>query len=186
MTGDEDTIRAVEVTGPNFVAARAGDMVSHPAAIRTEAETIGKPFADAREFPGVATVEVHAENLAALIAHHLNQDPIVAHQQRRRIKDRQAIAPGDFGQSVTVEIVDPKMRRCLVVILGKWAARSIAPGFHAKKDHAPSVREKWSGLPGNLIRHFEVEVMEPRAVGIDQRGSALRREKETGLALRSS
>jgi len=121
-----------------------------------------------------------------LIAYYLNQDPIVAHQQCRRIKDRQTIAFGDFGQSVTFQIVDPKMCRCLVVILGKRPTRSIAPRFHAEKNHAPSVREKWSRLPGNLVRHFEVEVMKAGAVGIDQRGSALRGEKETGLALRSS
>src|SRR5438445_13677562 len=102
MTGDEDTFAAIDVTSPNLVAARAGNMVSDPVAILTETQTIGKAFACACEFPGVAAVAVHAENLAALIAHHLDQYPIVGHQQRRRIKDRQAIALGDFGQSVTL------------------------------------------------------------------------------------
>src|SRR6266853_2324203 len=186
MTGDEDTFAPIDVTGPNLIAARAGNMVRHTAAIRTEAKTIRKTFAYPREFAGVAAVQVHAEDLAALIAYHLNQYPIVGHQQSRRIKDRQAIALGDFSQSVALEIVDPKMRRCLVIILGERPARSIAPRFHAEKNHASSVREKWSGLPGNLIRHFEVEVMQAGAVGIDQGGFALRGEKERGLAIRNS
>src|SRR5882724_10355731 len=104
MTGDENTIAAMDVTSPNLVAARAGNMVSDTLTIRTEAKAVRKTFACACEFPGVAAVEVHAKNLAALIAHHLDQYPIVGHQQRRRIKDRQAIALGDFGQSVTLEI----------------------------------------------------------------------------------
>src|SRR5260221_431688 len=70
VTGHEDAVTAVDVASPNLIAARTGDMVGHPSAIRAEAHAVRKPLGQAREFPCIAAIQVHAENLAALVAHH--------------------------------------------------------------------------------------------------------------------
>jgi len=139
IRGDTDTVRAFDVAGPDLVTLWAGQMIRDAPAVGTQTEPVGEALAQARELARVAAVEVHAENLPALIAHDLHEQPFVGHEQRRCVEWSQAIARGHFGQCAVVEIVEPEVRRRLVIILVERPARTIAPRLHAEEDHTATV-----------------------------------------------
>src|SRR5690348_12445193 len=116
MSRYQSALRAVDVTGPNLVALWAGQVIGDLVSIRTEAESIGQTFAQARELARVAAIHVDADNLPALVAHDLHEEPLVRDQERRSVKDGEAIPGGDLGQGIAVQVVDPEVGGGRVVI----------------------------------------------------------------------
>src|SRR5437867_13440075 len=72
------------------------------------------------------------------------------------------------------------MRGRLRVILLERPPGPVATRLHAEEDDPPPIRKKWSWLPRRLIRHLEIKIAQPRAVGVHQPRLSLRSEKEAG------
>src|ERR1041384_7167406 len=170
---NQEPFSALHVAGPNLVARGTGEMVGHTPAIRTEAEAIGQTFARTRELARVGSIEVHAEQLANLVAHYLHEHALVVEQEPGRVEYRHPLPRGDLLQGAGIKVVNPKVRRGLRVVLLERLAGTVPPRFHAQKQHSMSVREKRAGLPGDLISHIEFQIAEAAAVGVHQSGLAL-------------
>src|SRR5207244_12256660 len=86
--------------------------------------------------------------------------------------------PGGRYQRGGIQIVAPKVRRGLGIIPFEWPARTVASRLHAEEQHPVTIGEKVGGLPGGLIGNIKLAKAKACAVGVDQRGSTLRDEKE--------
>jgi hypothetical protein len=185
MTGFRGHAKAVAARGvasPNLVPGTAREMISYAPAIWTEAEAVGESLVRAGKSARIRAVEVHAEDLADLVADDLDQHPAVGEQQLRGVEDRHPVARRDFLERAGINIINPKMSRGLRIILVERASGSIPPFFHAEQDQATAVREEAAGLPGFLVGRIELEVTQAGAVAVDQRSLSLRHEANPGGA----
>ena len=134
---------------PRHVALAAG----------TEAQSIGQAFSEAGEIARIGSIKIHANNLPSGITHDLDEEPLFRQEQRWRVKHGLPFFRADLIERSAIEIVEPQMRGCEVIVRIEWFARSIATRFHAKKDHSPAIRKEGSRLPSHLIRQIEIKVV---------------------------
>src|SRR5437870_6669938 len=66
---------AFQVRGPNLVPGTRRKMISHTPAIGTQAEAIRKTILGPSELARLGAVQIHAEDLADLVANNLHQHP---------------------------------------------------------------------------------------------------------------
>src|SRR5205823_3876882 len=97
MTGDPHPVSPCNIAGPDLIAAWTCQVVGDASAIRAKAQPIGQSLSSARKLLCIASVQVHAEDLADPITYDLHQDTFVADKQRRRVEHCQAVAIGDLG-----------------------------------------------------------------------------------------
>src|SRR2546423_322442 len=66
-------------------------MISHTPAIGTQAEAIRKTILGPSELARLGAVQIHAEDLADLVANNLHQHPLIINKKLRRAKWSQAV-----------------------------------------------------------------------------------------------
>lgn len=175
-------VGAVDIARPDLVPAWTREMERDATAVRAEAQSVGQSLACARKLPRVCAIEVHAEDLPDPISHYLHENTIVAHEQGRGIENGKPLPIGDLSERLLIEVVDPEVRGSLRIVLLKRTSRTVTPLLHAQEDHAATIGEERTRLPGDLVGHFEIEGVKAGAVGIDDGGLACRGEEEARFA----
>ena len=163
------TLSPIQVGGPDLVPSRSGQVEGHSLLVWTQAQAIRHTFTRMRKLPRVRSIHSYIVDLSDVVAHHLNQEPVIADDQCRSDKNSQPILRADFLQIPSRQIVNPQMGwRFGVVFLERFAS-AVSPRFHAEEDQPLPTRKHGARLPRSLIGDGKIEILLPAPIDVDAR-----------------
>src|SRR5262245_5242483 len=109
MASNEDSILPIEITRPDLITARTGEVKRDTLLVGAKAGPVRQSFAWTGELLRIRAVQFHVVELANSIADDLDQHSILPNEQLRSVENGHSISCRNLRQIVALQIIDPQM-----------------------------------------------------------------------------